>query len=280
MLRTHIAGSLLGLSLMIGCGGSNKPAPQVQTTPEPEAVVASDASTSVVAAEPELVSVPEQSEPGDPDFPRGAEAFAAIIVAAQNNDGDAWAKAEARLQELGVQATAALAARLDDENPVARELAAMFLAQIGPDTAPAADGLVKLLQDESTFARVNAAAALSTFEGYAEKVTPVLTGLLGDGDDNVRLTAAMSLRNVGPLATKAVPGLVRVLEDSNPQIRAAAATTLGGIGPAATKSLPALRQLGSDPDASVVAAASRAIRQIDESARAKTAEAIPASATE
>jgi len=139
---------------------------------------------------------------------------------------------------------------------------------------------VALLQDESTFARVNAAAALSTFEGHADRVTPVLASLLGDGDDNVRLTAAMSLRNVGPLAIKAVPGLVRILDDSNPQIRAAAATTLGGIGPAATKCLPALRQLGSDPDASVVAAASRAIRQIDESARSKTAEAIPASATE
>lgn len=221
MLRTHIAGSLLGLSLMIGCGGSKEPAPQAQTTQEPEAaaVAVADSPATPVSTEPELASVPEQSEPGDPDFPRGAEAFAAIVVAAQNNDGDAWAKAEARLQELGAQATAALAARLGDENPVARELAAMFLAQIGPDAAPAADGLVKLLQDESTFARVNAAAALSTFEGHADRVTPVLASLLGDGDDNVRLTAAMSLRNVGPLAIKAVPGLVRILDDSNPQIR-------------------------------------------------------------
>jgi HEAT repeat protein len=281
MVRIQIACAVIGMSLVFGCGGGSKPTLQERASRGAKAGVEdSSAASNVAASEPVLEAVPVQSEPGEADFPRGSEAFAELVKAAQANDGEAWNKAEAKLHELGSSATAALAARLDDKNPVARELAAMFLAQIGPDASPAAKGLLTLLTDESTFARVNAAAALSTFDGYAEQTAPILTDLLSDPDENVRLTAALSLRNVGPAATKSVGNLVRVLGDPNPQIRAAAATTLGELGSAAAVSLPALRRLGTDSDEAVVTAASHAIRLIAEATREQNGLTIPASATE
>ena len=280
MMRIQLACAVVAVSLVCGCGGGSKPAAKEQASRGAKPAAGESSATSVAASEPVLEAVPAQSEPGDADFPRGSEAFAELVTAAQANDGEAWTKAEAKLQELGSQATAALAARLDDENPVARELAAMFLAQIGPDAVSAADGLLKLLKDESTFARVNAAAALSTFDGYAEQTAPILTELLADADENVRLTAATSLRNVGPAAAKSVSGLARALGDPNPQVRAAAATTLGELGSTAVTSLPALRRMGTDADEAVVTAASQAIRRIAEAAREQNGLAVPASATE
>lgn len=274
MLRRHLVVAVTGMALVVGCGGGTKPMPKTARS------TVDSKQADMAAAETELEEVPPQSEPGDPDFPRGSEAFARLVAAAQSNDAKAWAEAESQLQELGAKATAALTEKLEDENTVARELAAMFLAQIGPDAVSAAKGLTKLLQDDSTFARVNAAAALSTFEGYEDQVAPVLTALLVDSDENVRLTAATSLRNIGAAASKAVMPLTKSLKDPNPQIRAAAATTLGELGSVAFASLPALRQLRSDSEGDVVTAATQAIRRIDESSKNTIGVATPASATE
>ena len=279
MVRNQLVCAVLGVSLFCGCGGGSKPTPKERASKDAKPAVAESDATSVAASEPQLEAVPAQSEPGDADFPRGAEAFAELVTAAQANDGEAWTKAEAKLQALGANATAALAARLDDENPVARELAAMFLAQIGPDAVSAADGLLKLLKDESTFARVNAAAALSTFEGFAERVTPVLVALLADEDTNVRITAATSLRNVSPSGRDALRALSQSLADTDSRVRAAAAVTLGELGTLATSSLASLRRLDADEDEQVRSAASRAIKQIDPTTRSAPV-TIPASATE
>lgn len=277
MLRIQLACAVMTLLLVSGCGGTI-PKPQGQASKNASSTDADKNATGLTPTEPQLEAVPEQTEPGDSDFPRGALAFAALVKSAQTNDGDSWNKAEARLHELGAEATAALAARLSDENSVARELAAMFLAQIGPEASPAAKSLLPLLKDESSFARVNAAAALSTFDGYADDIAPVLTELLADPDESVRLTAVTSLRNVGSAAANSVKNLMAVLRDPSPQVRAATATTLGDIGEPALKSLPALRQLRSDQEEAVATAAVQAIRRLDEVAR-DSARAIPVSAT-
>lgn len=276
MNRIQVALLIVGLQFVWGCSGGSTGS----TEPVAQVSGASSQDTNIADKDPNLESVPEQTEPGDEDFPRGSVAFAALVKAAQTNSAEAWNEAEAKLQALGASAVPALSDRLADENPIARELAAMLLAQIGPDASPAADGLVKLLKDESTFARVNAAAALSTFEGYATRAIPVLTELLADEDDNVRLTAATSLRNVGSLAVDALDELIKTLEDTNREVRAAAATTLGEIGPQAAQSLPALRKLGSDSEETVTKAAIIAIRRIDKTERPQVGVTIPASATE
>jgi len=235
-------------------------------------------ATSAVE-QPELKAVPSVEPPSTSTAARAKDAFASLVKAAESGDAEAWTKAEDELHELGLAAVPALAERLSDQNGIARELAAMFLAQLGPDAAPAADGLLKLLDDESTFARVNAAAAISTFDGHAERVAPVLTALLADDDVNVRITAATSLRNVGPSGSEAVGALSRALRDTDSRVRAAAATTLGELGTLASSSLATLRRLDDDEDEQVRTAATRAIKRIDQTART-TPITIPASATE
>lgn len=266
------SGMFVGSGLMIGCGE----APRVETTSD-EVDAAPEAA--VAAEQPDLKAVPLTGGAPLNTAARAQERFAAIVRAAESSDAEAWTKAEGQLHALGLAAIPALSERLGDANPVARELAAMFLAQLGPDAAPAAAGLLKLLDDDSTFARVNAAAALSTFEGHAERVTPVLVALLADEDINVRITAATSLRNVSPSDREALSALSRLLVDTDSRVRAAAAVTLGGWGPFATSSLASLRRLDGDEDEQVRSAASRAIKQIDATARTAPV-TIPASATE
>lgn len=276
--------SVAAVLALAGCG-QTKPAGEQASLKTSEAAsvesgLGSSAPLETASTEPELEPAAPQTEPGDADFPRGSQAFSELVQSARDNDASGWSRAETKLHELGAQATAALKSRLDDQDPVARELAAMFLAQIGPDASSAAPGLVKLLADESTFARVNAAAALSTFDGYSEQAAPVLADLLTDPDENVRLTAATSLRNVGSAATSAVPRLAQALGDANPQIRAAAATTLGELGATATSSLPALKRLTTDSEESVATAAADALKRIADASGDRSALTIPASATQ
>lgn len=262
---------------MLGCGEATRPASQSDAGAAPTPVVAK--TDEQPELQPELQIVPSNEPKAPPASARAKEAFANLIKAAESGEAEDWTKAESELHELGLSAVPALAEGLEESNSVARELAAMFLAQLGPDASPAAKGLLKLLDDPSAFARVNAAAALSTFEGHGEAITPVLTSLLSDDDVNVRITAATSLRNVGPAGREAVAGLKRLLEDTDARVRAAAATTLGELGTHATSTLATLKTLRDDEDEQVRSAVTRAINLIDETKRNSSA-TIPASATE
>ncbi len=273
MPRYCITLHVMLLSLCFGCGEAKRPVAEVRPS------VPAVSETVETTESPELKAVPAEGPSRGSSSARAKEVFAEIVRAAEAGDAEAWTKAEGELHELGLATVSALTDRLSDTNPIARELAAMFLAQLGPDASPAAEGLLKLLRDDSTFARVNAAAALSTFDGYSERVAPVLAELLSDEDINVRITAATSLRNVGPSAKSAINGLTRSLLDADARVRAASATTLGELGPLASSSLPTLKRLGDDEDTQVQTAAIRAIKRIDETERTP-AVAIPASATE
>lgn len=270
--RSHVWKVAL-LGLVVGCGEASR-----SDNTSRKASPASPEATATVE-QPELEAVPVEAAFPTSTAARAKAAFASLIKTAEAGEAEAWTKAEGELHELGLAAIPALAEGLSETNSVARELAAMFLAQLGPDASPAAEGLLKLLDDESTFARVNAAAALSTFEGHAERVAPVLTALLADADVNVRITAATSLRNVGPSGSETIGALSRSLRDTDSRVRAAAATTLGEMGKLAGSSLASLRRLGDDEDDQVRTAASRAIQRIDETARTAPV-TIPASATE
>ena len=270
--RSHVWEVAL-LGLVIGCGEATRSG---STSRE---VTPASTDATVAIEQTELEAVPVETVSPTSTAARAKAAFARLIKAADAGEAEAWTKAEGELNELGLAAIPALAERLADTNNVARELAAMFLAQLGPDASPAAEGLLKLLDDDSTFARVNAAAALSTFEGHAERVTPVLTELLADVDVNVRITAATSLRNVGTSGRATIDALSRSLRDTDSRVRAAAATTLGEMGKLASSSLASLRRLDEDEDEQVRTAATRAIKRIDETARTAPV-TIPASATE
>lgn len=275
MLRRSHVWQVALLGLVIGCGEITKS--------DNTSRKATSTSTETTAAieQPDLEAVPVEEPSSKNAAARAKDVFASLIKIAESRSGDVatWSKLESELHELGLAAVPALAERLSDPNNVARELSAMFLAQLGPDASPATEGLLKLLDDDSTFARVNAAAALSTFDGHAERVTTVLTALLADDDVNVRITAATSLRNVGPSGSEAVGALSRSLRDTDSRVRAAAATTLGELGKLASPSLTTLRKLDDDEDEQVRTAATRAIKRIDETARTAPV-TIPASATE
>jgi HEAT repeat protein len=272
LFRSWLCGGVALSFALVGCSE----APRAETTVDSEAP---PPEAGVVATEPDLKVVPVRVDAACDSLSKTKQAFMDILKAAEGGDADAWSKAEAQLHELGLAAVPTLTERLGDKNGVARELAAMFLAQLGPDASSAADGLLKLLDDESSFARVNAAAALSTFDGQAQKVAPVLMSLLTDSDVNVRITTATSLRNIRPADNDDVRALSRLLTDSDSRVRAAAAVTLGEWGPVAASSIASLRSLGSDDDEQVRAAASRSIKLIDENVRANRI-TIPASATE
>ncbi len=274
MLRRSHVWQVALLGLVIGCGEANRSTDTSRrAAPAPETVAAVE--------QPDLEAVPSAEPRSTNAASRAKEVFAGLVEIAEtrSNDVEAWTRLEAELHELGLTMVPELAERLSDQSSVARDLAAMFLAQLGPDASPAAEGLLKLLDDEASPTRVNAAAALSTFEGHAERVTPVLTELLADDDVSVRITAATSLRNVGPSGAAAVGALSRSLRDPDSRVRTAAATTLGELGTSASPSLTTLRRLDDDEDEQVRMAAARAVKRIDETARTAPV-TIPASATE
>ncbi|MCC7538694.1 MAG: HEAT repeat domain-containing protein [Deltaproteobacteria bacterium] len=82
----------------------------------------------------------------------------------------------------------------------------------------------------------------------------------------VRLQAALSLGALGDRA--AVPALADALRDDEAAVRAAAAASLERLGDPNPTAITNLRALSRDPEASVQAAARRALRALEQAARA------------
>ncbi|MDZ4686786.1 MAG: HEAT repeat domain-containing protein, partial [Planctomycetaceae bacterium] len=212
---------------LLGCGKKDTPpASGSASTPAPSVTASS------VEALPDLQPVPaivdtNQNTQADAD---ARAVFDRWVAAAAANDPEAWTKAEQEMQTLGATAVPALVAVLEEGPPLAREMAVMFLAQLGPQAEPAAAALAELLDDESALIRVNAAGVLTTFDGAPESVVTTLTALLSDADPNIRTTAAGCLGNIAELAPPAINRLIVSLDDPEPGVRAAAATTLSRSG--------------------------------------------------
>jgi HEAT repeat protein len=259
----------------VGCGGA---------TEKPMASEPPSSTATATTALPDLQPVPSVTEPDLPeDNPIDSQALAVFnrwVAAAADNDPEAWTKAEQELQGLGASAVPALTTVLDGDLPLAREMAVMFLAQLGPQAEPAADALAKLLDDESSLVRVNAAGVLTTFETAPESAVLTLTALLTDTDPNIRTTAAGCLGNVPELPPAALRQLAGSLDDPEPSVRTAAATTLSRAGTKAAAVLPKLRQLTADDDETVRQAATMAVRLIDPSQAPAASETVPVGATE
>jgi hypothetical protein len=308
---------VLTVSSVLGCG-------QQAATPVGEPVAKSPATVSAspavaksaaptkseeftlgLAAPGPLVPMPQPIEadmealqpvPAKTAGPSSVElAFGRLLAAMEGGNPDDWATAEQELQAAGVLAVPVLQRHLEDERPQARELAVMFLAQIGPAAAPAAPLLMTLLDDPSSLIQVNAAATLVMIgdqpgeESETSAPTPesaervsraieTLQSLLDHPEENVRMTAISSLGNAGPAAKPALRQLRTALGDVNSQVRATAAAALGRLGPLATSQVAALKSLTKDEAPEVRTAAALAIRQIE--SPDAPGEAIPASATE
>ena len=101
---------------------------------------------------------------------------------------------------------------LKDAESGVRYWAAVGLAVLGTDAAPAAKALVAALEDPCPNVRFAAAEALCKLDA-AEKAVPVLGAGLTHEDRWVRLAAAMSLVAVGQDARRAVPAMREAIED-------------------------------------------------------------------
>jgi hypothetical protein len=196
--------------------------------------------------------------------PAAEKAFAKLLEAARGtSNGEQWQVAEAELQQLGTAALGTYLAHLHDEDQMVRELASMFLAQLGPEAESAAPILAGSLKDSSLFVRANVASVLSTIPDQEAVVTPVLVELLESNDANTRMIAATSLGNIASnrqLFAQAEPSLLKLLRDDEPQVRQAAIRSLGqAVAPGAQvrQSLRLVAQKSDDPLQEEAAAALR-----------------------
>lgn len=275
----------LGLTaIVMGCGTSTElPAPETAAEVPSPSLKPALSGTRVVTAAPDLQPVPDaEGQPVEAgmsaEAQRADQAFRRLLAAAQGDRPDDWTAAEAELKELGSEIVPALIPFLADDQPLARELAVMFLAQVGPDAAPARDSLIPLLTDPSPFIRVNAASLLTTFEDPPAVAITALSDLLSHEDPNLRVNVLFALGNVPESAADLVPAIAASLDDENPQIRQAAANTLSRLGEPARSSLPRLRNLLEDSDPAVKEAALFAVRVLDPAVTPASGTSLPASA--
>lgn len=275
-------------SLCIGCGVSNPPQEVISekpATPKNAGVEQTESVSTVpepliAPVAPDLQPVPASNAPAPVAESTAAEkAFRRLVEAAQNDQADQWLQAEAELRALGSAIVPVLTPILDNEEGLAREMAVMFLAQIGPEAAPAASALERLLNDPSPLLQVNAAALLTTFDQPSPGAIKTLTQLVDSPDTTLQLTAIGALGNVDNPPESAVKALTRALSTSNAQVRQAAANSLGRMGGSAVAAIPQLRELLADPEPPVKEAALFALQVLAPDTAEGPSVAVPASAT-
>ena len=169
--------------------------------------------------------------------------------------------------KIGTPAVAGLMTMFDKTNTNNhRWMAAMALAEIGKDAAPATDMLIGALDepkrgDYHHHVRSWAARALGRIGARKDISVPILTRMLQDR--YVRRGAAEALHLLDPDVNRRHMGLfVKALDRGDGWSRRDAADALGRIGPAAKDAIGALLRLEYDTDGSVRAAALEAVRRM------------------
>ncbi|ODA30736.1 HEAT repeat domain-containing protein [Planctopirus hydrillae] len=211
--------------------------------------------------------------------PAAEAAFAELLQAARGGSTpDQWQVAEQKLTQLGTTALGIYVRHLKDDDLMVRELASMFLAQLGPEAESSAPEIVSSLQDHSLFVRANVASVLSSIVAYESKVAPVLLGLLESDEINIRMIAATSLGNLtsqSDLVAQIEPALLKLVDDPAVEVRQAAIRSLAQSGsgtPAIRKTLQAIARQPADP---LQEEAAQALRRLD--GAPKPGDATPAS---
>ena len=264
-LMACTAGVLIGTA---GCGGSPTPSELQNNSGMPGRIAA--------LPEPGFGADVEPSETINPEMlqkqiaalhqyqaKQAEEVFAKLVKAAEDGDPGGWEAANQELQRLAAEAVPALIPELRSSEPLRREMAVTFLAQLGPDAAPAADDLAALLDDASPIIRVNAAAALSALEAPFPASIETLTELVNHEELPVRETAIAALGNAGRSPETVLPVLAKCLADPEIRVRISAAIALGQYGQAAQSFVPKLQLLAGDEDENVRNAVTTALQLIE-----------------
>lgn len=278
--------------VLAGCGTS-APVPtktESQVSSSTAALPGDDGQAVAEPAQTESVAIVPMPElklepvlaPLSPELQELDAAFLDLVRAAENNQPDAWATAEQKLQEAGGAIVPVLIRHLNDPSSLAREQAVMLLAQLGPDASAARKALEGLLDDDSIFARVNAAATyllltqieaahlspdqveqLSVLQQDVTKAVAALGGAIDSPSVELRATAISGLSMAGEAARPMIPRLVSALEDTEQPVRVAAVRALGELGGLGAAQISKIRQLMMDADEDVREAAEEAHAKLE-----------------
>jgi HEAT repeat protein len=185
---------------------------------------------------------------GSADTPRVAQrvedCLLPLVRALASKDKAARVRAADELAALGAgaaDATPALIAALEDEDPDVTASVWYALKEIGPPSVPY---LVRTLRQKDAAKSLRVIRALNSMAARAEAATPALCEIsLGGESRQLRLAATEALGGVGN-DKKAASTLAGVaVKDKDRALRITALTSLDALGPKAKSALPALSSL-------------------------------------
>lgn len=156
---------------------------------------------------------------------KDARAVSPLIAALKDADDNVKGAASVGLGAIGASAVEALAAALNDSNPLVRP---WLLASLGRTKDPrAVVPLIAALQDTDPSVR---AVAVGWLGGTKDPraVDPLITSLK-DADVNVRVASAQWLSTIED--SRSIEPLIGTLNDPEPRVRQAAVTALGKSAP-------------------------------------------------
>ncbi len=147
---------------------------------------------------------------------------------------------------------------LEDPDEFARSNAAYYLADLGPDAAPALPGLIRALADGSGSVRGRAASTLGKIGPRAKIAVPALLRIAAHPGEWSSLNDAV--KRIGP---ETIPALIDGLGDpAYPKGHIPAAVALGELGPAAAAAVPRIRALLANSQGEDRVALARALWRI------------------
>ena len=166
----------------------------------------------------------------------------------------------AALGSAGKMAEAEIEALLASDDPLVQGEAAVALASMGPDAAPAVPALQKLLGDDRPAElRYAATYALGRIGGAAKAVVPRLLELSKSDDELMATVATWAALKIEPqdasLLESAIPLLRKALRGGEELARLEAAVSLGDIGVPARSAIPILELVAEDDASKTVRAA-------------------------
>lgn len=194
--------------------------------------------------------------------PKAKKAVPALIKAAQDDDAGARGEAIRALGMIGDKdAVKPLMSQLSAKDADTRRLAAGALGEIGVESGPAAETLVRLLEDEERSVRETATVALLRIG--KPSVEPLEKSLKDrKRATEARVLALVALGAIGEDSAPAAQTTAEQLKDKDASVRLYAAMALGRMGPKAKSAEKALREATKDDDPSVAEAAEQALERL------------------
>ncbi|MEW4452843.1 HEAT repeat domain-containing protein [Bremerella sp. JC817] len=250
--------------------GSNKVVPQlIKLITDEDAMVRHEALEAMLEMDvdpnvslPILVKVLENAEPAmvlpvlTEMAEKGEKALPRLKMALKNPKAAYWAcLVAAEMGKTAAPVVPELAAVLDNADAETRMHALIALGEIGPESKPALDRVIKTLDSDPVPAvKYSAAFALAAMED--QKASDALQKAAEGEDAFLTLMSYYALAKLHPedkqkMATAAT-FLVEAMKNENPNVRAAAARCLANLGAPSSVVQPIIADALNDADPRVV----------------------------